>query len=341
MKKFGQAIVCCTIFIFGWLVSLELLSQEIELRCDPSKVMTVEACAKCHANEVQAWRQTPHFKTFETLHRNPRAKEIAGKLGLRSIKRSDVCIDCHYTMKQSGERLRAVSGVSCESCHGASMDWLDLHNDYGGPTATKDSESEAHSRNRVAESINAGMRNPRNTYLIARSCLECHTVPNEKLVNVGGHRAGTSDFEFVAWSQGMVRHNFLRTNGTSNAKNDQNTLREMYVVGLIADLEFSTRATAKATSKSNFGLTAAQRSADVSLKLYEIQQEIKNPVLQRVLESFAQAELRVNNSMQLEAIADQIKAAGIEFAMSADGSTMAAIDRWLPAESEYKNTASR
>ena len=109
-----------------------------------------------------------------------------------------------------------VAGVSCESCHGGAADWLAIHADYGGDGVTKATESAEHRAQRVEDSIAHGMNNPHNIYLIARQCYDCHTVPNEKLVNVGGHLAGSQDFELVAWSQGMVRHNFLRTGGTTN-----------------------------------------------------------------------------------------------------------------------------
>lgn len=60
------------------------------------------------------------------------------------------------------------------------------------------------------------MRNPSNLDLVAQSCLNCHTAPNEELVNKGGHNVGTLDFELVAWSQGKVRHNFVRSEGKTN-----------------------------------------------------------------------------------------------------------------------------
>ena len=184
---------------------------------DPAKIIGADQCAKCHQPEVQQWMQTPHFATFETLHRLPRAKEIADKLGLQSIKRNDVCTQCHYTKQVEDGRERVVAGVSCESCHGGARDWVALHNDYGGPGVTKAAESAEHRAKRVADSVAKGMNNPHNIYLIARQCYDCHTVPNEKLVNVGGHLAGSQDFELVAWSQGMVRHNFVRGGGTTNA----------------------------------------------------------------------------------------------------------------------------
>ncbi len=323
-------LVACTV-----LLGVDCVLAQPE-RCDPTKTMTAESCAKCHGNEVQVWKKTPHFQTFEQLGRKPRAKEICQKMGLRSVKRSDVCIDCHFTVQQTGSRLKPIAGVSCESCHGASKDWLSVHNDYGGPTATRESETTQHKVDRLASAENLGMRNTQNLYLIASSCLGCHTVPNEELVNVGGHLAGTDDFELVAYSQGSVRHNFLRTENTSNANSSPERLRVMYVVGLIADLEYSTRATGKATSKSNYGLKVANRAAQKAVKLYEVQQKINDPVVQKVLETFAEAKLKINNQEQLDSIADQIKTLGQQFVTSSDGSQLAAVDPFLPDPSTYK-----
>lgn len=305
-------------------------------RCDPTKTMTAEACAKCHGNEVQVWKNTPHFRTFEELGRRPRAKEICKNLKLRSVKRSDVCLDCHFTVQDTGSRLKPIAGVSCESCHGASKNWISIHNDYGGPTATKESESPQHRLERLETASSLGMRNTQNLYLIASSCLRCHTIPNEKLVNVGGHLAATDDFELVAYSQGSVRHNFLRTNNTQNARSTPERLRVMYIVGLIADLEYSTRATAEATSKSTYGLKVANRAAKKAVQLYQLQQKVNNPRVQAVLEAFASASLRINNRDQLTTIADQIKLFGQQFAQEYDGSNLAAVDPFLPDPSTYK-----
>lgn len=127
------------------------LAQSVQ--CDPTKVMTADACAQCHANELAVWQSTPHYTTFQELSRRPRSQEICRNLGLRSVKRSDVCIKCHYTMQDHGGKTKAVSGVSCESCHGASRDWLTRHNDYGGPTATRESEAPSHQRQRLDDCL--------------------------------------------------------------------------------------------------------------------------------------------------------------------------------------------
>ena len=81
-------------------------------QCDPASVLSYESCAKCHGNEVRVWKQTPHFKTFEQLSRDPKASEICSNLGLRSVKRSDVCINCHFTLQAKGDRNIPISGLS-------------------------------------------------------------------------------------------------------------------------------------------------------------------------------------------------------------------------------------
>ena len=306
------------------------------LVCDPAKVMTSESCANCHGSEVQIWRQTPHFKTFNELSRNPRAQEICAKMGLSSVKRSNVCIDCHFTLKEIDGRNKAVSGVSCESCHGASRDWVALHNDYGGPTASKESETDAHRKKRLKQSARYGMNNTRDLYSIAMNCFSCHMVPNEDLVNIGGHTAGTKEFELVRYSQGQIRHNFLRSDGVSNEAANPQRLRMMYVVGLIADLEFSTRATAIATENKTYGVNVAQRAAASAVKLFELQKTFKNEQVQRVIDAFAKAKLDTNNYEQLNSIADEIQKAGREFAVKHDGSEMAFVDQLLPSPSQYK-----
>jgi hypothetical protein len=304
---------------------------------DPAKVVGADQCAKCHEKEVQQWMQTPHFATFETLHRMPAAKTIADRLGLGSIKRNETCVQCHYTQQEQNGRMRIVAGVSCESCHGAAKDWVAIHADYGGPNVTKASESAEHRRQRLGASIAAGMNNPHNVYLIARQCYDCHTVPDESLVNVGGHPAGSPDFELVAWSQGLVRHNFLRTGGAANAALSPAELRKLYVVGMLADLEYSLRAVAAATTKGVFGVASAQRAAQAKQRLHEIQRLVDDPLLEPALAAVSNVELRLGNSPAIIATADAVSQAAYTFADEADGKRLTALDRLLPKLEQYKN----
>ena len=302
---------------------------------EAGKVIGVDACMKCHAAEIQQWKQTPHHKTIDELHRKPEAKAIANKLGFRSVKRNETCVQCHYTQKETNGRIRIDSGVSCESCHGPAKDWVNLHADYG-PGVTRETESAAHRSQRRLASIQAGMNNPGNLYLIAQQCLECHTTPEEKLVDVGGHPAGSADFELVAWSQGMVRHNFVRSNGTVNAVSSPERLRVMHIVGLMTDLEYSLRAAAKATSVGTFGKAAGSRAAKKKQALIQIQEQLNHPLIANALTTVATVEIRIANSEAILAAAEKLSGIIYQFAEQADGSQLSAIDPLLPTPEQYK-----
>jgi hypothetical protein len=304
---------------------------------DPAKVVGSDQCAKCHQQEVDAWLRTTHFATFDALHRTPEAKAIAERLGLRSIKRNETCTKCHYTQQEQGGRLRVIAGVACESCHGAAANWLASHADYGGANGTKDMESPEHRETRVRESIARGMNNPHNVYLIARECYNCHTVPDESLVNVGGHAAGSNDFEFVAWSQGNVRHNFLRTGGTVNAQSTPAELRVMYVVGVMTDLEYSLRAVAAATAKAPYGVASAERAVRMKRKLLEIQGLVHDPLIETAVAAVSTVELRLNNRTAILTAANEIGKTALKFAEDANGRELSAVDPLLPKPSSYKN----
>jgi hypothetical protein len=110
----------------------------------------------------------------------------------------------------------------------------------------------------------------------------------------------------------------------------------MYVVGLIADLEFSTRATGEATEKAKYGLAVAQRAVSAALKLQAIQEQLQQPLLADVLAAFSEAELRTNNAEALDAIADRIRQAGTLLAEQLDGTQLGFLDADLPPPQSYK-----
>lgn len=311
-------------------------NEAVEVHLNPHDVVGYESCEKCHAAEIQVWKQTPHHGTFLTLHRKPEAKQIANRLGITSFKTDAACIKCHYTMQAGHAGLEAISGISCESCHGAAKNWVEVHNDYGGPGVTREAESPKHRIARLQASIAGGMRNPINVYLVTQSCYRCHTVPDERLVNVGGHQAGSLDFEMVSWSQGAVRHNFLRSQGTSNDASSQERLRQMFVCGMIADLEFSLRATAAATEKAEFGITSAKRASRAAKRLAAAQKQLAQPLLGDILAVYQSVQLKLNNRQQLEEAANNINALGIRFAATVPGTELSAIDRFIPGKDRWK-----
>jgi hypothetical protein len=181
---------------------------------------------------------------------------------------------------------------------------------------------------------------PDNIYLVAQNCYNCHTVPNEKLVNTGGHKAGSEGFELVAWSQGMVRHNYHRTGGKTNEASKPERLRVMYVVGLMVELEYSLRGVAPATEKAAFAVTMAKRAKAAKEKLAAVQAKVQIPEVAKALEIADGAKLSLNNADALNAAAEKVGAIAKAFAGSADGSKLAAVDEFLPKADQYKGQPS-
>ena len=180
------------------------------------------------------------------------------------------------------------------------------------------------------------MRNPANVYAVAQSCLRCHTTADEELVNVGGHSAGSLDFEFVAWSQGTIRHNFVRTDGKTNEVSSPERLRVMFVAGMIAELEASLRATAVATEKAKFGITNAKRTAKAAAKLKSVAAKVDSEIIDQIVAVFDSVTLKLNNAAQLTAAADKISALGYRFAEEADGESLQALESFIPQADRWK-----
>lgn len=143
-------------------VPVALGAGETFPHCDPAKVVSADACVRCHGREAAVWQKLAHHRSFDTLHRSPQAKAIAQRLGVTSVKRSGECVQCHYTSMHAGGETRLVAGVSCESCHGAAKDWIDVHGNYGGLNGAKSQDTADRQRLRREQSIQLGMRNPRD-----------------------------------------------------------------------------------------------------------------------------------------------------------------------------------
>jgi len=310
---------------------------------DPGKVLGNDACVKCHAPEQAVWSKTPHAKTFDELHRRPEAKQIALKLGIDSIKHSGRCADCHYTQQAvntvastMGSGVHAIAGISCESCHGPARDWLETHHNYGGPDVTRLTESPAHRKQRIQAAIALGMRNPSNVYLVAQSCYRCHTTADEELVNVGGHSAGSLTFDFVSWSQGTIHHNFVNSDGQVNTPSSPERLRVMFVAGILAEVESTLRAVARATTKDTYGVTVAQRAARSGARLKSLAAKINDPRLDQAVQIFETVSIRLNNEAPLTKAANMIAQIGVDFAENPPASGWEQIDRFVPGKDKWK-----
>lgn len=315
---------------------LLLVNPVFALEVDHSKIMGADECGECHKDEVKVWRETKHYKTFNELARRDKAKEIADKMGVKRIKNDSECMNCHFTNKMESGELTPVSGISCESCHTPAKDWIKVHNDFGGKDVKKENETPDHKAQRLAAIEKTTMIRPRDIYALAQNCYQCHLVPNEKLVNVGGHKAG-SKFELVTYSQGDNRHNFVRSaSGKDNTESSVERRRVMYIVGQALELENSLRNVGKATEKAKYAVTMAKRVKIAANKLTEINGKLNLPEIKQMLDAANGAQLKVNNEAELSAAAEKVAEANKKLAQAYDGTAFGAIDSFLPTQADYK-----
>lgn len=299
-----------------------------------------ETCKKCHDQQITVLTQTTHFSSFTTLHKSAKAKSYCKLLGERTVKRSERCIRCHFSPGLSaGGRHKAASGISCESCHGASKDWFDMHNDYGGQFATKESETAEHRQERIESSIENGLRHPSNLYLLARSCYECHMVDDAELVNKTAHPAMTKDFNMVAWSQGKMRHNFLRTENKYNAESDPSRLRVMFVVDIMTRIEFGLRNIANSESGTRHA-QSMNATLQLSIKqLRTVNSKVKNEWVAEAVAIVDRLQASGATVESLEASADELSENSFEFGrvakMSGTGHNLEAIQAMVPGKNEF------
>jgi hypothetical protein len=301
----------------------------------PDRVTGPETCVECHLDEIEVWKRTVHNKTFRELPRRPETAAMLAKLGLGKVTVETQCRDCHFLSKIEEEERINVAGIACESCHGAARDWAKTHGDYGhGITA--ETESPDHRDARWAQAEKAGLVRPRNLYTLGAACYECHILADEKVINVGGHIAGSAGFNLLTWSQGEVRHTIPRTGKKVNPEATPAHRRVLFVTGCILETEYCFRAVAQATEKAAFGITQAHRADAARQLLEKIAVLAPAAGLDPIVAVAKATRLRLNNRAELLAAADRIAALGRAFVAGADGEKLAAIDPLVPGPELYK-----
>ncbi len=315
------------------------LAADGAVASDPAKIVGPNACAECHKEEAKAWKTTRHFKTYREMPRKPEGAKIGKKMGVRRIRSGALCLNCHFTVQQKDNREKIIAGISCESCHGAGKDWIKVHSEFSGKTVLFESKAEAKARWQLAES--KGMIRPRSFYLLAKNCYGCHVVPEEDLVNKGGHKAGSA-FELVSWSQGEVRHNTWHSMGRENVPASAPRKRMLYLVGLGVELETALRAVAKATVRKTYAFEMAKR-ADRARKQLAVAAKAAPgvPEIAEMVKLSHSAGLKLNNERRLTTAADGVSKQLNLITAKYDGRTMDGLDSLIPGPDKYKGTARR
>ncbi|HJZ34292.1 MAG TPA: multiheme c-type cytochrome [Hyphomicrobiaceae bacterium] len=303
---------------------------------DPAKIVGPNACGECHKQEAEAWKGTHHFKTFGEMPRRKEANEIAEKMGVQRIRSESLCLTCHYTVQQKDNRKQTIAGISCESCHSAGEDWVKVHSQYSGKTEKTETKAEAEARLKLADA--KGMIRPSSLYRLAKNCYGCHVVPQEDLVNKGGHPAGSA-FELVSWSQGEVRHNTWHSKGKQNVPASAARRRMLYLVGLGVELETGIRAVAHATVRRRYAFEMAKRVDRVRKQLAAAAKAVPNvPEIAKMVEFAYSAGLKLNNEAFLTAAADGVSKLLTSITEKYDGSTLTGLDSLIPGPDKLKGT---
>jgi cytochrome c554/c'-like protein len=324
-KSFGFAALACVLFA-ATPSSAQAPTQSAATQKD---IVGPTQCAKCHKLESEIWQHTHHFASFRSMPRLPKATEISQKMGIARVRDPDtICAKCHFTSGTENGQLQVIAGISCESCHGPGKNYIEVH-------PAKKGESQAQVAERLKKAASAGMIQKDMIFKIAKNCYSCHIVPQEKLVNVGGHAAG-SPFEMVSWTQGEIRHNTWYAEGKSNAPASKNIQRKMYVIGAAVELSESLRAVGNATQNATYATTMARRAQAAAQRLQTVSNALKLPETNEMMAAVATAKLNLNNGPQLNAVADKIETAAEAFDKKYDGSSLGAVDGMIPGPQYYK-----
>lgn len=181
---------------------------------DRSRFLGARGCLGCHRSEYVAWTQTKHYSSGRLEKGESRDKilksyaEITGSTPKAAMQKCQLCHDAPAA--ENFGRTHEISGVSCESCHGASggeEGWMNRHPVYGPNLTRMENETPDHRAARTDYCDRAGMIRAPRVYEMAKTCLGCHIVGDEQLL-AAGHKPGQDTFGLPAWTQGEVRHNF-------------------------------------------------------------------------------------------------------------------------------------
>ncbi|MGZ5003618.1 MAG: multiheme c-type cytochrome [Chthoniobacterales bacterium] len=143
-----------------------------QMRTDGARFVGAAGCksSSCHGgagdkhSQYFTWSQKDfHTRAFAILT-DARSQRIAEGLGLSNAPTSNRCTICHSPMQavESARLTRPiepVESVSCENCHGPAEPWLRGHTRTDWTYATR---------------VGAGMRDLRNFYVRANTCVACH-----------------------------------------------------------------------------------------------------------------------------------------------------------------------
>jgi len=182
-KSLSYRITGATFFIVTTVFALYAGAAE-DARTPGAKYLGAVSCASsgCHGgggqnqNQFLVWslRDFHSQRPFATLT-TARSKQIADALQIKDPAADNRCTSCHAPLHEVPTALRGPGfqiseGVSCESCHGPAEHWLRSHTrpDY-----------------KHSDRVTSGMRDLKNLYVRANTCIGCHQTVAQPLLKAG------------------------------------------------------------------------------------------------------------------------------------------------------------
>ena len=172
-------------FVLAVILILELAGTALAGGTNPpARFVGTQSCTSsgCHGggaphqNQFLVWstRDFHSQRPFATLT-TARSKQIADELKIADPTRDAGCTSCHAPLAAVPKALQATplnakEGVSCESCHGPAETWLRAHT---RPDYTP------------ADRATIGLRDLRNLYIRANTCVACHQTVELPLLRAG------------------------------------------------------------------------------------------------------------------------------------------------------------
>ncbi len=176
---------------FGLLLAIFFFAQAVRVWAGNAdsdvalpKFLGAQSCSasSCHGgagnnrNQYTVWsaHDFHHLRPYATLE-TARSERLAEVLRIGNPAQNQRCTVCHgpFHTVRSGQLSQAAKiseGVSCENCHGPAENWLRGH--------TRPDWSHE-------DRVHAGLRDLRNLYVRANTCVACHQNVDSDLQQAG------------------------------------------------------------------------------------------------------------------------------------------------------------
>ena len=165
------------------------------------KFLGAQSCANsmCHGgagekrDQYVTWSKKDYHTRAPATLSMTRSTRIAETLKISDATSDARCTTCHnpfqtVPVERKAKEIAKLEGVSCESCHNAAENWLLTH------TRTD---------LKYEQKVAAGMRDLKNLYVRANTCVACHQNLDPEL-RAAGHPELT--FELDGQCAAMPRH---------------------------------------------------------------------------------------------------------------------------------------